>query len=990
MLLLATGIMAQTNPNNMFISGYVTDSYGMAMDNYQVCVSYVSTNPALSSDSLCTTTNSNGYYFFDVVHGSLTGPNVTFEISVYDTCTSSNIIHSRDNHQGTVDTANVNFSICANVGCGVSFTSINDTLNGSWTFTAHPTGTAPFVYEWWIEGASHATQSVTHIFHTGSDSIVFLRVTDAHGCMSTAVDTLGLNGSPNGCDVEIITTIDSIGGGLVYTLTASGGFSQYAWSNNHTGQSITVPNPSPNAEVYCVSATDANGCTATACDSIFPISSSCSVTILADGPLVSGSGVSLTAFGNGPGPYSYYWTPSGDTTAIINVSTAGQYCVEVTNADGCIAFECIQVFSADQCQADYTWAVDSILGPQQGVVQFTDHSFGDITSWYWEFGDGDTSTDQHPLHVYNGNGPFTICLTVGTAGQQCQSTFCDTIVAIDPGICDADFTYFSASGELNGSVSPGAPVQFVFTDSLAQYNIYHWNVQGMGTSVSSSVMNPVFNFPSNGTYEVCLTIYNSAANCSVFKCMTIEVVGNSSCPGSMTYSGGTSGELPGTIVAESFGTPPFTYSWDNGAITQEINIITAGIYCVQVTDSVGCVYADCLTVTDPNAVCDASFTSSGLTPNGYTFSAYMQNPTSYTYYQWTIDNQFLGSGSDAHSPGFTTGDHTVCLTVIDSLNNCWDSHCQTFTVDSVECFGYHISGQVFAGTNNHPLNEGVVYLILHDQLTNSLSVADSAVLDSANWYFFGPLACGDYFIKAAASPSSQYYSSHIPTYHGNSPFWGFAQALNLGSGTTQVTADVTLIAANNPGGPGFIGGYISQGANKTDEGDLLSGMQVMLFDLAGGAVAYAYTDANGAFGFSNLAYGTYQVYVEALGVQTIPAVVTIGSDEPSIENIHILVSESLISTGIEMIDFDAAISEVYPNPVLNRATINFNLNSEVTVILSVLDLTGRTVSTRTVSIASGENMVKVDSENLKGGYYFLNIQEVDGSFSITRKFMRVD
>ncbi|MFT6028100.1 MAG: hypothetical protein ACI8P5_002382, partial [Bacteroidia bacterium] len=154
--------------------------------------------------------------------------------------------------------------------------------------------------------------------------------------------------------------------------------------------------------------------------------------------------------------------------------------------------------------------------------------------------------------------------------------------------------------------------------------------------------------------------------------------------------------------------------------------------------------------------------------------------------------------------------------------------------------------------------------------------------------------------------------------------------------------------------------------------------------------AYTYTDGNGEFGFSNLAYGTYQVYVEALGVQTIPAVVTIGPDSPSEEGVHIFASESLISTGIEEFDFDGAISEVYPNPVANQASIKLNLDAALMINVSVVDLTGRTISSQTISAAGGENTINVSADELKNGYYFLNIQDVDANFSVTRKFMRID
>ena len=398
-------------------------------------------------------------------------------------------------------------------------------------------------------------------------------------------------------------------------------------------------------------------------------------------------------------------------------------------------------------------------------------------------------------------------------------------------------------------------------------------------------------------------------------------------------------------------------------------------------------YCDVVVVGSSNGNCDASFANSGETPIGYTFSANVQDPN--LYYYWEIDNAFVGDGYEAYAPGFTNGVHTICLTVIDSLIGCSDTQCITISVGTPNCYGY-ISGQAYAGSNNQPLFDGTVYLITLDANTNQLTAVDSIVLDTSNSFFFGPLDCGDYMIKVAAAPNSQYYNGHIPTYHGNSPFWGFAQTISLAQVNTIITADVTLIAANNPGGPGFIGGDVTEGANKMDPGDPVGGMQVMIFDLSGNAITYTYTNANGEFAFPDLAWGTYQVYVEVLGVQTIPAVVTIGPDNPSEEGVHIFASETLITTGIAEFNFEDAVSDVYPNPVVNEASINFNLEAEVLINVSVVDLAGRTVSTETMNVAGGESRINVSADNLKNGYYFLNIQDVEGNFSVTRKFMRID
>jgi PKD repeat protein len=60
------------------------------------------------------------------------------------------------------------------------------------------------------------------------------------------------------------------------------------------------------------------------------------------------------------------------------------------------------------------------------VVQFNDTSAGSPTSWLWTFGDGQTSTQQSPTHVYAAPGPFTVTLTATNAdgpSQQTQSVF---------------------------------------------------------------------------------------------------------------------------------------------------------------------------------------------------------------------------------------------------------------------------------------------------------------------------------------------------------------------------------------------------------------------------------------------------------------------------------------------------------------------------------------------------------------------------------------
>ena len=57
-------------------------------------------------------------------------------------------------------------------------------------------------------------------------------------------------------------------------------------------------------------------------------------------------------------------------------------------------------------------AGDPTSGDPPLVVQFTDLSSSYITSWSWNFGDGGTSTEQSPSHVYEDVGDYTVSLTV--------------------------------------------------------------------------------------------------------------------------------------------------------------------------------------------------------------------------------------------------------------------------------------------------------------------------------------------------------------------------------------------------------------------------------------------------------------------------------------------------------------------------------------------------------------------------------------------------
>jgi len=78
------------------------------------------------------------------------------------------------------------------------------------------------------------------------------------------------------------------------------------------------------------------------------------------------------------------------------------------------------------------FSADPTRGPAPLVVQFTDRSSGEITSYLWDFGDGGTSSEKNPRYTYRTPGVFTVKLTVKGPGGEDTKTRSNYITVIGP------------------------------------------------------------------------------------------------------------------------------------------------------------------------------------------------------------------------------------------------------------------------------------------------------------------------------------------------------------------------------------------------------------------------------------------------------------------------------------------------------------------------------------------------------------------------------
>lgn len=145
--------------------------------------------------------------------------------------------------------------------------------------------------------------------------------------------------------------------------------------------------------------------------------------------------------------------------------------------------------------ADFSGEPTSGCAPLE--VDFTDESTGDPTSWLWDFGDGQTSTDQNPTHIYDDPGSYTVSLTATNSVGSDTKTKTDYItVGSEPGAA------FSAD-----PVEGCPPLEVSFTDESSGYpDSWQWD---FGDGGSSSESDPNYTYEEPGTYTVSLTVSNA-------------------------------------------------------------------------------------------------------------------------------------------------------------------------------------------------------------------------------------------------------------------------------------------------------------------------------------------------------------------------------------------------------------------------------------------------------------------------------------------------
>lgn len=459
----------------------------------------------------------------------------------------------------------------------------------------------------------------------------------------------------------------------------------------------------PGEYEVCLEVLFADGCEAEFCD-VIVVEEGGSGDCFADIDVLFSEGLSVHVLGTVEPEFdivTYTWSwGDGETTTETGSSvgsdpwheydSSGVYtvCLHIETGSGCTDEVCTEVVveaPGSDCSASFEYDITD-----EGSVHFfssTEPGPGDVTSYWWSFGDGTYGDGDDPWHEYSETGEYDVCLVV-TFYDGCVAEYCYTIYVEVPGGGGGDCeAYFEWEGDC-------LFMHFFEAVSGVDVDHYFWN---FGDGGESEEANPGHEYAEEGTYEVCLSIV-TADSCEDTYCatVTVEDCGSGDCFAEFEWD---ADELLVLFEAETDPGPGDveSYTWDFGdgttgdGASPDHEYDEPGVYtvCLTVVFSTGCIDEYCheVEVSDGGgggSDCDAEFSVISIEPDGAGWVVVFNNES-------TADAGvgevlwYFGDGSTADTYDAThyydaPGEYTVCLVIVSEDGECTSEYCEEIEI----------------------------------------------------------------------------------------------------------------------------------------------------------------------------------------------------------------------------------------------------------------------------------------------------------------------
>ena len=346
------------------------------------------------------------------------------------------------------------------------------------------------------------------------------------------------------------------------------------------------------------------------------------------------------------------------------------------------------------------------------TFQFTNLNTSPLNEgWFWDFGDGNTSTEESPTHTYAAAGVYTIKLKVNGSGSCSDST--TSTLRVFPGF----FPAFNNASPVCNNI----PVQF--TDATtANYGVidsWTWN---FGDGTTSTTQNPVHTFFTPNNYEVSL-IVGSSVGCIDTLVKTIEVLDRA--PYTLTND---------TLICNidtlqlSFTTAnPGTITWSPNYMISNVNsfnpLVSPDVsttYYVSYADNFGCNATDSVRI---NVVDRVTLNAMADTTICETDSLILRINSDGLSYSWTANPGTVINTPQSQSPSTTPTAPLTTYHVIARIGKCFTEDnivvravpypVANAGVDTTICFGdsYQLNatgGSIYSWTPALYLNNNTI------------------------------------------------------------------------------------------------------------------------------------------------------------------------------------------------------------------------------------------------------------------------------------------
>ena len=386
-----------------------------------------------------------------------------------------------------------------------------------------------YSYEWSFGNGAVSTQMMpAYTYDTPGQYTVGLTVTSDNGCVQTIQEPAFVQVVPEGALTVLLNVSqpaceeDTTGAISVEVLNGLPPYS-FEWSNGQTSAGVT----GLAAGQYGLTVTDNDGNSVTRDIQLAPLFAAPAqptVSPGADTPLCLGQGRVLTA-SSGQAVDQYYWYSDGELlgsgfSLAVEPEEAGSLPLEVQAQRGsCFSESANLLYEVEASDASF----EANTAPALELTAFTPANQG-YASYYWDFGDGSTSTLMQPSHLYAAPGQYTVTLEVESQAG-CRASLAQTITVEEDAGLQVELEKEDVlcpegdSGRILARASGGEPpYNFLWSDgsttpeitglSLGNYSVTVTDSGGDGAEASMEIVSldeelPAPAVTANGGAAVC-------------------------------------------------------------------------------------------------------------------------------------------------------------------------------------------------------------------------------------------------------------------------------------------------------------------------------------------------------------------------------------------------------------------------------------------------------------------------------------------------------